>query len=150
MKILPKAALSAFVFASIAGCGPSEVVHSTRWNIHDRQVAVHDDDPVAPEAAEVVRGAPFQVMVSLSPKSQSDAGEQNGEWVFYKDGYRFGRAEADDVSFSTAPTVLALDAHSASKKTGSYKYELYLDDELVTEVPVEVLPPPRFVPAIEH
>ncbi len=150
MKTLSVAALSGFVFASLAGCGPSEISRSTRWNVHDRIVSVDAGDPTNPEAAKVVRGAPFQVAVSISPKHSRDATEQDGEWVFYKDGRLFGRIDADDVDFSQAPTILALNAHSTSKRTGSYTYELYLDDELVAEIPVEVIPAPSFHPVIEH
>lgn len=149
MKILSSVAVIGLIVGSL-GCGPAEVVRSTRWNVHDRMVSVDDAEPATPEAAEIVRGEPYQVRVSLSPKQPADAKPQDGEWVFYKDGRLFGRSEADDIVFSQAATILALDAHSSSKKAGSYKYELYLDDELVTEVPIEILPPPRFQPAIEH
>lgn len=149
MKLLSLAAAGSLVVASL-GCGPAEVVRSTRWNVHDRLVAVDDGAPDVPEVAEIIRGAPFQVRIKLSPKHGNDAVEHDGQWVFYKDGRLFGRMDADDIDFTQTPTVVALDAHSASKMVGSYTYELFIDDELVTEVPVEILPPPRFQPAIEH
>lgn len=131
----------------VLGCGPSEIVRSTRWNVIDRHVAIDDEAPTNPEATKVVHGATYQVRVALSPKDAKDATEQSGEWVFYQDDRLFGRFDAGDIDFSSEPTVLALDAHSSSKRSGNYKYELYVDDELAAEIPVEIIPAPRYHPA---
>jgi len=144
MRLVSSLFLSALVLGPLAGCGPAGVVRSTRWNVVERLVSIRGGDAAAPEATRIVRGDPYLITVALSPKATEDATEQTGRWVFYKDDHLFGRLEASDIDLSHPPTVLALDAQSAAKRPGSYKYELYVDDELVTEVPVEIVAPPRF------
>lgn len=143
-------ALMGFAVVLVVGCGPAEVVHSTRWNVHDTSVAVDHGAPLPAEEATVTRGARYQVKVALTPKHSSDATVRNGEWAFYKDGRLFGRIDANDIDFTKAPTIVAVNADSATKRHGKYTYELYLDDELVTEVPVEILATPHFQPAIRR
>ena len=147
----PTALAAALVAAYTCGCAASQdVVRSTRWDVHSGQITQPNGPATGGDASKVVRGAPYRVLVSLSPKPDHEVGPQDGEWVFYKGDLPFGRFSTGEIEFGRGPTQLALDAHSSAKTSGSYRYELYLDDELVTEVPVEIVPPPKFIPLIEH
>lgn len=147
----PFASLSLIALATMLGCSAApEVVRSTRWDVHARHVT-ETGRPSGSPAAEIVRGSPYRVLVSLSPKDAEDIGAQAGEWVFYKGDLPFGRFETGEIEIGgREPTELALDAHSSAKDIGAYRYEFYLNDELVAEVPLEIIAPPKFVPQIDH
>lgn len=144
------ASLSLTALTTILGCSAApEVVRSTRWDVHAGHVT-ETSRPSGSPAAEIVRGSPYRVLVSISPKEAEDVGAQAGEWVFYKGDLPFGRFETGEIEIGREPTELALDAHSSAKDIGAYRYEFYLNDELVAEVPLEIIAPPKFVPQIDH